>query len=159
MSRTTRKLKTPTVLEPEDIIDLTQDSPNVAFTLPRTSIEELSLESENIEPINKRPRKRQKFFKNSSVIIHLDETINLDDSSNNTNITKQIPVLAKTENKSILSCPICLDNLSDENIKTMSTPCGHVFCLECLKAITQTKSKCSICQRPIKFSKCIRLHI
>ncbi|XP_011502297.1 PREDICTED: uncharacterized protein LOC105365756 isoform X2 [Ceratosolen solmsi marchali] len=63
MSRTTRKLKTPTVLEPEDIIDLTQDSPNVAFTLPRTSIEELSLESENIEPINKRPRKRQKFFK------------------------------------------------------------------------------------------------
>lgn len=93
-------------------------------------------------------------FHRPAVIINLDETISLDDNLNNTPNQKTV-----SPRKPGLNCPICLESLADENIKAMTTPCGHVYCLDCLKKVTVEKKKCSLCQRAITFSKCIRLHI
>lgn len=152
MNHTMPKTKTAILLEPDAIIDLTKDDPNTVIRLSRCYEKE--------ETLSKTAQKKQKINKKPDVI-NLDETIYLDDScSNNINMTKQISLSKKSKNnKKSLSCPICLDSLSNENIKAMSTPCGHLYCLECLKAVIQTKSKCSICQRSIKLTKCIRLHI
>jgi hypothetical protein len=59
MLRTTRKIKISTILRPEDIIDLTQDSPKIVLKLPRTDIEDLYLEP-NIDSLKKRSRKKQR---------------------------------------------------------------------------------------------------
>ncbi|XP_008204867.1 uncharacterized protein LOC100680139 [Nasonia vitripennis] len=156
----------PDQMEPVDIIDLTQDSPmNTALRLSRARAghnpEEIAIEQDQSEgdsviltyesdstPMAKKPKLKP------AVIINLDETVSLDDNLNNTPNQNTV-----SPRKPGLNCPICLESLANENIKAMTTPCGHVYCLECLKKVTTEKKKCSLCQRPISFARCIRLHI
>ncbi|KAJ8673000.1 hypothetical protein QAD02_004261 [Eretmocerus hayati] len=148
-----------------DVIDLTQDSPsNAAFrqsrVLTEQNIEDSVLICDDEVPIASEPRHilkaRRRNLSKPAVIINLDETDNQLGSPDKPQ-TKSVPT--NNNKNSVLSCPVCLDSLADENVKAMTTPCGHVYCLDCLKNVTQQRKRCCICQRPITFAKCIRLHI
>ncbi|KAJ8675032.1 hypothetical protein QAD02_010818 [Eretmocerus hayati] len=62
-----------------------------------------------------------------------------------------------------LDCPICFVNLLDSNVKVMVTPCGHMFCLECLKTSSNKSNnavmRCSICRKQILFRSCTLVHL
>ncbi|ADO67436.1 putative superfamily II helicase [Cafeteria roenbergensis virus] len=42
-------------------------------------------------------------------------------------------------------CPICLDKI----IQSTILPCGHIFCYECIQAITKVKKVCPLCKQEI----------
>lgn len=52
-----------------------------------------------------------------------------------------------------LNCPLCLN----ERNETISTPCGHLFCLECLIEWMRVKSECPMCRTPCPINSCIPL--
>ena len=43
-------------------------------------------------------------------------------------------------------CPICLDTITDPTI----LPCGHVFCYNCIKEMSNIKKECPMCKQKIK---------
>lgn len=52
--------------------------------------------------------------------------------------------------RNIGDCPICLDSLNSSN-GIASTICGHVFCLNCIKASVKTNGKkCPTCRKALK---------
>lgn len=126
----------------EEIIDLTLDSP-ITTKLPRRS-------------------RGQRPFQ-PSVTINLDEDgiIDLDDSQENDKQTnrKSSDFAENLPRGHGVNCPVCFENLANQSINAMTTPCGHVFCEDCLKTICGRKKICSLCQRPVRFDKCIKLHI
>ncbi|XP_014214640.1 E3 ubiquitin-protein ligase RNF4 isoform X2 [Copidosoma floridanum] len=146
-------------LEPCDFIDLTEDSPNnLALRRKRSnpSNNEVIVEYSNsdevavLEDLNNSSRLQKP--KRPAIVIDLDETVTLDDSAKT--------VGNQSQKEKSLSCPICLENfITNQDLKPMTTPCGHLFCFECLKKITKSTKKCSMCQRPLSFGACIRLHI
>ena len=62
---------------------------------------------------------------------------------------KSAPPEKKTE-KPELKCPVCLEtfnNIMSNNVKIMSTKCGHLFCEPCLRDSMQVNSKlCPTCR-------------
>ncbi|XP_026764182.2 uncharacterized protein LOC113522628 [Galleria mellonella] len=51
--------------------------------------------------------------------------------------------------KGIGDCPICMDSLANNSVA--STLCGHVFCMECIKAAIKTSGKkCPTCRKVLK---------
>ncbi|KAF3425665.1 hypothetical protein E2986_07352 [Frieseomelitta varia] len=146
--------------DPIDYIDLTVDQPD----------QPLRLRSKGIKN-NAKSRKRN--FKQHSVqlqdsIIEIPventckdvepmEIIDLD-KINNTEETGVCYVNNSKEEKLIvLTCPICYEQLSSK-IKPMSTPCGHIYCTQCLKLALHKIKKCPTCQKTIKLQSCTRLY-
>ncbi|XP_023316840.1 uncharacterized protein LOC106659612 [Trichogramma pretiosum] len=159
-----RKAKKQKLADPIDFIDLTQDSPCRINSTVRISNRDSTETLSNDDVImvvddTANATCRNPFYsktKNSG----LEKTICLTDSLSDLSSDNELKASTDVDsNKQHLTCPVCLEDLTNENIKTMSTPCGHVYCMECLKAVTETNKKCSLCQRKITFSKCIRLHI
>jgi peroxin-10 len=60
----------------------------------------------------------------------------------------------KEEKKSEKTCPHCLEvrrvrNRIELNQYTTSTPCGHLFCWECICECILNKPKCPICRQKV----------
>ncbi|XP_058790909.1 uncharacterized protein LOC131664066 isoform X2 [Phymastichus coffea] len=167
------RTKTRRTQNPVAIIDLTEDSPsNTSLRLsrirPRT--EELHADSNGddkiVIPLDDSTEDSDGDVEDlgihrnrTAIVVNLDDTVLLDDKPSEKTIDKQLVLNESQNKKGSLSCPICFESLSDDNMIPMSTPCGHVYCLVCLKKITEEKRKCALCQRSISLGKCIRLHI
>jgi hypothetical protein len=52
-----------------------------------------------------------------------------------------------------LNCPLCLN----ERNETICTPCGHLFCLECLVEWMKVKSECPMCRTNCPINICVPL--
>jgi peroxin-10 len=52
-----------------------------------------------------------------------------------------------------LDCKIC----SDARKSVSSTPCGHLFCWDCILRSTQVKYECPICRAPVQPNEIIRI--
>jgi hypothetical protein len=50
--------------------------------------------------------------------------------------------------KKEVSCPICLDSISPEELKVSG--CGHKYCEECFKELKLRNEKCAICRRKLR---------
>lgn len=61
-------------------------------------------------------------------------------------------------NSIVLTCPICYEQLSSK-MKPTCTPCGHIFCTQCLNLALRRAKKCPICQKIIKQQSCTRIHL
>ena len=61
----------------------------------------------------------------------------------------------------ILSCPICYENTSNQNIKMKVTECGHFICCNCIQKIGSKKKKtqCPICKKEINLKKAKIIYI
>ena len=63
--------------------------------------------------------------------------------------TYMLSILKKMIDKEISeedTCSICFDTLEDPTL----TPCGHLFCNECLQLCLQSKPKCPMCKADLK---------
>ena len=60
-----------------------------------------------------------------------------------------------------LSCPVCWDPLAPlEGDRTvLATPCGHLFCSDCLAAILQTTPSCPNCRSKVTLKSCNRIYL
>lgn len=54
------------------------------------------------------------------------------------------PLANDAAERSPLKCPICLENIDNQNLTT--TPCGHLFCTPCISTAVFTRGACSVCQ-------------
>jgi SNF2 family DNA or RNA helicase len=45
-------------------------------------------------------------------------------------------------------CGICFGEIPDDDIGV--TKCGHVYCFQCIKTITEKQNKCPYCNKPLK---------
>ena len=61
----------------------------------------------------------------------------------------------------ILSCPICYENTSNQNIKMKVNECGHFICSNCIQKIGSKKKKtqCPICKKEINLKKAKIIYI
>lgn len=79
-----------------------------------------------------------------------DETVDsseFESSGGETDIEDEIP-----------TCCICMGRLISRR-KPYSTPCGHVFCVSCLRKALRRRKKCPLCNNPIFLrSLCSRLY-
>lgn len=48
------------------------------------------------------------------------------------------------------SCPICLDEIPEDSISV--TPCGHIFCRECITVLIKTAPRCHTCTKPLSLT-------
>lgn len=46
-----------------------------------------------------------------------------------------------------MPCPICLEEIDDDQHQTATTICGHLFCQPCLRRALQIQPYCPICRR------------
>jgi len=61
-----------------------------------------------------------------------------------------------------LACPVCLDDhkaILDSKRKMMTTPCGHVFCDNCLKQSLKQNGMCPKCRKKITLARCITVYL
>ncbi|XP_057326659.1 E3 ubiquitin-protein ligase RNF4-like [Microplitis mediator] len=63
------------------------------------------------------------------------------------------------ESVTVLSCPICFEELMNSSLKPMSTKCGHIFCENCIQSSLSARKKCPVCMAPATLKSCIRLHL
>nr|XP_033339888.1 E3 ubiquitin-protein ligase RNF4-like [Megalopta genalis] len=149
---------------PIDYIDLTIDSPvNNALRTRNINIDDKSgkrrirksqrnhiMRQDSViqVPVDNPPNNTQ-----SEEIIDLDKIKSTDENIGIRNNSKceERKVLAA------LSCPICYEDLSSDN-RPMSTPCGHIFCQNCLTQAIQISKRCPICKKLVKLQRCTRLH-
>eukprot|EP00762_Andalucia_godoyi_P004076 ANDGO_06338.mRNA.1 Putative SWI/SNF-related matrix-associated actin-dependent regulator of chromatin subfamily A member 3-like 2 len=52
-------------------------------------------------------------------------------------------------------CAICFEEISDEST-TLVTPCGHVFCSDCLERALSVRSLCPMCRDPVRGTEACR---
>eukprot|EP01083_Nonionella_stella_P316145 1144777_1 len=74
---------------------------------------------------------------------------NMVNSNSNLNLSRQqLYEMAEDEafNDRDGECPICYECPFDEPLQT---PCRHVFCGECIRAILQDKQLCPMCRKPV----------
>lgn len=61
-----------------------------------------------------------------------------------------------------LTCPICLEDhkrILDAKRKMMTTPCGHLFCDNCLKQSLKQNGMCPKCRQKITLDRCITVYL
>lgn len=59
-------------------------------------------------------------------------------------------------------CPICLDSfqiLKRKGIPMYTTPCGHVFCYDCIRKAIRTNGKCPVCCEDSQLGRCHKIYL
>lgn len=167
-SRHNPRLSTP----PMEYIDLTQDVPiagsnsrNPIF-LSETNSPELSdsvimyvieliclnIDSQIIDLLNFTNSEDSHSEQNHNEV---DDIIHLDGPHYPSQ--KDVEWFVDESEKAFLTCPVCLENLSNKR-KPTSTKCGHIFCAKCIEQAIKATKKCPMCQLTVEWSNCTRLY-
>ena len=92
----------------------------------------------------------------NQVIVNL-----LDADKNRTPSSPQIlsavpaPEPPRKESGLNINCGICLDKIS----QPAATPCGHVFCYQCLSLSQRSQKQCPLCRKPLSVRQIHKLFI
>lgn len=54
-------------------------------------------------------------------------------------------------------CSICFESLDNQDIST--TPCGHLFCSDCIGTAVRNRKACPLCQKPVQLNGLRRLYL
>lgn len=54
-----------------------------------------------------------------------------------------------TDDENPFTCPVCLEEYNDSNVRPTTLNCGHSLCIKCLTRIKEVNPNCPICREPI----------
>ncbi|XP_033154626.1 E3 ubiquitin-protein ligase RNF4 [Drosophila mauritiana] len=54
-------------------------------------------------------------------------------------------------------CPICMENVRRR--QPAATPCGHVFCIDCIQKAIEDFRKCPMCNKKITYKQLTRIFL
>ena len=55
-----------------------------------------------------------------------------------------------TDDKNPFTCPVCLEEYNDSNVRPTTLNCGHSLCIKCLTRIKEVNPNCPICRKRIE---------
>lgn len=96
----------------------------------------------------------------NQVIVNLLESDSRANKSNSPTFPKIIkaippPEPPKKDTGLNINCGICLDKIS----QPAATPCGHVFCYQCLTLSQRAQKQCPLCRKPLTVRQIHKLFI
>lgn len=56
------------------------------------------------------------------------------------------------------SCTVCFERFY-ENLKSMATPCSHLYCDHCLRTVANVNKRCAVCNSDVQFEKCMNIYL
>lgn len=97
------------------------------------------------------------FVKNNSIVFEIEIRIEKPKGIDTT-AKKRKATASSTESKLFkLECAICLDSFGDQEISF--TPCGHVFCTECIQRAIRERKQCPSCNYRVISIQLKRAHL
>lgn len=97
----------------------------------------------------------------NSEIVSSEFVANINNSDNDsfTDRIKQESSSVDVSEKSNSECSICLEIFESEGKKRcVVTPCGHIFCFECISIVILTSKNCPKCRKKVKLNNLITLY-
>lgn len=86
------------------------------------------------------------YVHNDSITLEVD--INVKHINNFANANSVLNAHTGAERTSLsMECILCYENMIDQSIS--STPCGHVFCRQCIIASLRVRASCPICNKTV----------
>lgn len=148
--------------EPIDCIDLTEDSPaNRALRTRNENYENVSHSRNRSKPHKRCRSGTADTIRNDNTTKTNDksivEIIELDDTILQDKTAACFSDDAVQGNLVLLTCPICLEQLSSK-MEPTSTRCGHIFCAKCLQQAVKNVHKCPTCKATVRLKTCTRLY-
>ncbi|RIA93196.1 hypothetical protein C1645_735763 [Glomus cerebriforme] len=144
----TERSRTPEINNEIEVVDLSSPPPypsNNAEDLHPNVVDLTSSPNTHSPAINS-PNKNSNIKNNSTrEVIIIDDDSSVEDPS-----SAGSPLPSRGLQ---LKCAICLDHPKDVSF----TPCGHMFCRECISTALKTQKVCSLCRRPLTKKQIKRL--
>lgn len=56
-----------------------------------------------------------------------------------------------------MECPICFEQIENQDLA--STPCGHLFCFDCITNVVTNRAACPTCVNPAQLNELRRLYL
>merc|ERR1711953_163613 len=72
-----------------------------------------------------------------------------------------VKVEVQSANSTGPGCSICIstfEELQAEGKSLKTTPCGHVFCSDCLELSIEASNKCPKCRQKVTLKKCVAIY-
>lgn len=94
------------------------------------------------------------FFNNDSITVKLK----LSTGGPEGDLANSMETDPKTEvNPKQMECAICLEYIENQHLA--NTPCGHLFCFECIKKEVTVRGKCPTCTTPVQLTSLQLLYL
>ena len=94
-----------------------------------------------------------KIAKEENEAQEIKRELEIETSENARSFSPTAPLLTSNQ------CPVCFEDLQDlpSGIDVLVTPCGHLFCSNCLNQHLENSNTCPTCRKPIQSNQ--PLHI
>lgn len=97
------------------------------------------------------------FINNNSIVIEVEIKTENPDGIAQGNKRKSSNPRDVEAKRYELECMICLNRFEGQNVSF--TPCGHMFCSDCLKDAIKIRKKCPVCNKNLRATQVKRAHL
>ncbi|XP_071717078.1 uncharacterized protein [Rutidosis leptorrhynchoides] len=130
----------------------------------RTVVFDLESEDVAFRNVHYQANKRRRIHTNPPIINH-QLYVNLEESSSSNFLdhyrrkvqyyAPPLPPPPPPPPEPVFTCPVCMGPIVEE----VTTKCGHIFCMECIKSAISAQHKCPTCRHKLTNKSLIRIYL